>query len=176
MKEHPRQSAPGESSARKGGPAFTLIELLVVIAVIGILAALLLPALGRAKLAADNTVCRNNLRQYAVALSCYVGDFKYYPPCYLDETNQGGTIKWYERLEPYTKAKWVGWDTFSFSHYGGPSMPNSIEVCPSYARLPCFLPACYGYNNTGFNTSKVRATRPGRDGVAPYGLWRRSPF
>ena len=54
--------------------AFTLIELLVVIAVIAILAALLLPALTRAKQQAYSTVCKNHLHQMDLALQMYLAD------------------------------------------------------------------------------------------------------
>ena len=72
-----RPTTTGRNSVRQHGrgvSAFTLIELLVVIAVVGIMAALLLPALSKTKEQARSTACRNNMKQLALAFLMYSED------------------------------------------------------------------------------------------------------
>src|SRR5262245_14453139 len=76
---------------------FTLIELLVVIAVIAILAALLLPALNRGKIAADSAVCKSNLRQLTLAMTMYAqqtGTYPYWQYRHFDQYNYSYDYTW----------------------------------------------------------------------------------
>jgi prepilin-type processing-associated H-X9-DG protein/prepilin-type N-terminal cleavage/methylation domain-containing protein len=79
---------------RKRTSAFTLIELLVVIAIIALLAALLLPALGRAREAGRSAVCVSNLRQLAAAVEMFAQDYGGCFPPYEMRDAAGQYHKW----------------------------------------------------------------------------------
>jgi len=106
--------------------AFTLVELLVVIAIIALLIAILLPALSRAREAANRAVCASNMRQLGIAFLTYHADFKGFLPC---AANDPGCVN-------PTRA-WVAWyapDHYSGSliaPYLGKNMGRRILLCPS---------------------------------------------
>jgi len=138
------------STSRRAIDAFTLIELLVVIAIIAILAAMLLPALSKAKARAQTVRCKSNLHQIGIALQTYTTDFNKYPAHRFRTLNGASPGTWEAELQSYG-VLWSNRD-FNCTAWKGP-----IGLATNYTSIdqPYLVPiVSYTYNAYGTATQK----------------------
>lgn len=113
--------------------AFTLIELLVVIAIIAVLAALLLPALSRAKGSARTTQCLNQMRQLGLAVRLYADDNDDTFPRSQHSAFAHGELPWERNIAPQLGSSTTAWT----------NLLAGVYHCPSDKRT---VPWSYGFN------------------------------
>ena len=126
--------------------AFTLIELLVVIAIIAVLMGILMPALGRARKQAWQTVCKANLRQIGMAANFYAGDNQNAVP--RGAYNTEGINIWFRGFMPYLAHEKDKLDYRDVKIYRCPAYPDKRQT------------VCYVSNGWEFDS---RSDRVGRE-------------
>lgn len=164
------------SSARVRTTAFTLVELLVVIAIIGILVALLLPAVQAAREAARRNQCTNNLKQLGIAFNNYESANKGFPPRRWARADQGYT-GWGTFLLPYIEEQAI-YDRYNWKYdFYDPVNREVVEtkistfICPTVDRPDPIISsgkATFGSANT--DKSTVQQVQGWIDYLVPNGI------
>jgi prepilin-type N-terminal cleavage/methylation domain-containing protein/prepilin-type processing-associated H-X9-DG protein len=153
------------SRQRRSRDGFTLIELLVVISIIGVLVALLLPAVQSAREAARRAQCTNNLKQLGLALANYESAIGAYPPAYVGDPNATGTA--YGISYPDDNVNTLpgfAWGTLLLPYAEQTPVSSSLNM-----NLPCWAPD----NTTGATTKLAMFLCPSvTGGDAPFALHR----
>jgi prepilin-type N-terminal cleavage/methylation domain-containing protein/prepilin-type processing-associated H-X9-DG protein len=178
---------------RRSNFGFTLVELLVVIAIIGILVALLLPAIQAAREAARRSQCMNNLKQIGLAVQNHLSAKGHFPPA-VEKTSIGNTggnyfTGWSLEILPYAEdstlhALYDPSVVITFNNLSDPrgvrakqlrEMQVPMYTCPSDRPMQLVRPETGPGTGMDWMTGSYRANGGRTDGFTTWDLWEDAP-